>query len=278
MEAIAMKHYLTRFFYVLLLFLCATEQAATFIFDLDGVLIQKSTMTVIWESGPTNFLLNPFKATQLRQTLFSFLDLVEERRPETPFACSNGKLLPQIMCDWLDGTKDCKTIRTLIKQKIKSEEDFFATYGCKSAITGLTKFMFNPKKFAQSISILKKGKKLAKQCKAAGHKIYVLSNFDRESFEYLSERPSFKKLFSLFDGVCISGVVGKIKPDPAIFHELFSRWDIDTTQTIIYLDDEPCNIEGAQNLRLANLHAVLIKDGSYSDAYDRIKELNIEFL
>ena len=61
-----------------------------------------------------------------------------------------------------------------------------------------------------------------------------------------------------FDGVVVSGEEGLVKPDPAIFELLISRFDL-TPATSVFVDDVPANIAAA---RTAGLHGVVFTDAA----------------
>lgn len=252
---------------------------ATMIFDLDGVLLQKSISNVVWNIGPTNlFRINPFKAHKIKQTLFSFLDRLEPRRDDTPLAYNNGLVLPQIMCDWQTGTTRADIIKHRVAEALEHQDDFFNEHGCKSAVTAIANFMFTPELLAASMKPLKAGKQLLKRCKKAGHKVYIITNFDPESFKLLYNNKKIKRMFDLCDGICVSGFVGFIKPDPAIYQTLFENWEIDPNNELtFYFDDEPCNIDAAFNLQKEYLKPVLIKEGSFASAYKVLQQHGIIF-
>ena len=54
-----------------------------------------------------------------------------------------------------------------------------------------------------------------------------------------------QKLFSNFDGIVLSGPIGKIKPNKDIFDHITEKFDIDKNDCI-FIDDSSINIEGAK--------------------------------
>ena len=53
-----------------------------------------------------------------------------------------------------------------------------------------------------------------------GYKIYILSNYSRDHFQYISRHFSF---FGLEDGMLVSYTVGLLKPDLRIYAALFEK-------------------------------------------------------
>lgn len=91
-----------------------------------------------------------------------------------------------------------------------------------------------------------------KELEALGLRLYALTNWSHETF------PVARKLFSFldwFDGIVVSGEEKLIKPDPAIFHRLLTRYDI-TPSRAVYIDDSPRNVAGAADVGLRALRFV----------------------
>ncbi len=80
--------------------------------------------------------------------------------------------------------------------------------------------------------------------KAAGHAVYGLSNWSAETFPIEYRKHDF---FQLLDGYLISGDVGIVKPDPAIF-ELMLRKIGQPAQACLFIDDSTTNVDAARQL------------------------------
>jgi len=91
---------------------------------------------------------------------------------------------------------------------------------------------------------------LARDLKRAGHSIYVLTNCSAEKFPQAREIHPF---LSIFDDAIVSGEVGLIKPDPAIFHYTLTRIGRDA-QECIFIDDSLPNIESARGVGIPSIH------------------------
>ena len=85
---------------------------------------------------------------------------------------------------------------------------------------------------------------LVDELRANGVAVYVLSN---SSAETLPRSPDAVEAFTHFDDVLLSGSVGLLKPDPAIFHEAASRWGLDGATTWFVDDNEP-NVVAARDV------------------------------
>ncbi len=83
-------------------------------------------------------------------------------------------------------------------------------------------------------------------------RLLALTNWSRETFPIALERYDF---LHWFEGIVVSGEERLIKPDPAIFRLLISRYGLDANRTV-FIDDSPRNVDGA---RQAGLHAILFE-------------------
>jgi putative hydrolase of the HAD superfamily len=83
-----------------------------------------------------------------------------------------------------------------------------------------------------------------------GYPLYALSNFIRESFEFL--RPSFS-FFDLFTAMVLSYRIGHVKPEPQIYEHLLLAHKLEPEECL-FIDDMEQNVEGA---RSAGIHSIL---------------------
>jgi 2-haloacid dehalogenase len=91
---------------------------------------------------------------------------------------------------------------------------------------------------------------LLEELRAGGTRLLALTNWSRETFPIALERYEF---LSWFEGILVSGHEGLIKPDPAIFRLLISRFDIDISRTL-FIDDNMRNVEAARQVGLHAIH------------------------
>lgn len=75
--------------------------------------------------------------------------------------------------------------------------------------------------------------------KARGFQLYLFSNTNQAHAEFFLA--AYSEVFSLFDGHVFSHEVGAIKPDPAIYHEALSKFEL-VAENTLYIDDLPENI------------------------------------
>lgn len=91
---------------------------------------------------------------------------------------------------------------------------------------------------------------LLPQLHTLGKRLYVLSNYGPVGFARAEER--FADVFSQFDGMIISGREKLIKPDPAIYRLLLSRYGLNAAETV-FIDDRAENIRAAQSVGMQGI-------------------------
>lgn len=82
------------------------------------------------------------------------------------------------------------------------------------------------------------------ELKAKGCPVFALTNFSAEKFRLTRQRFAF---FDVFDGLAVSGEIGAIKPDRAIFDHLCDTFDLSPPETV-FIDDTQVNIAAASAL------------------------------
>jgi len=86
--------------------------------------------------------------------------------------------------------------------------------------------------------------------KANGYQLYYLSNYAKTTHEHSKDELSF---LSLMNGGMMSYEIQKIKPEPAIYHSFFEKYQIIPKNTV-FIDDRKPNIEMAKTLGLHTVH------------------------
>ena len=90
---------------------------------------------------------------------------------------------------------------------------------------------------------------LVRELKSAGTPLYALTNFSTEKFPLVRQRFD---VFELFDGIVVSGEIGLIKPNPAIYRQLLDRYGLDAS-ACIFIDDLPANVEAARSIGMRGI-------------------------
>lgn len=86
-------------------------------------------------------------------------------------------------------------------------------------------------------------KALIADLKAAGYRLYVLSNMSKEFIEFLRE----KGVYAYFDGEVVSCVEHVVKPEKEIYVRLTERYALDPAETL-FIDDRKKNTATAREL------------------------------
>lgn len=76
--------------------------------------------------------------------------------------------------------------------------------------------------------------------KAAGYRLYVLSNMSREFIDFLRRQPVYRH----FDGEVVSCEEHTVKPEPAIYRILLDRYGLCADETL-FIDDRSANLDAA---------------------------------
>lgn len=107
--------------------------------------------------------------------------------------------------------------------------------------------------------------KLIDELKAAGYKLYVLSNMSREFIDFLRKQ----KVYENFDGDVVSCEVGIVKPMPEIYDLLLERFNLDPAETI-FIDDRKENVDAAVAKGIATFH---FDRNDYEGSCERLREI-----
>lgn len=221
----------------------SSSQSANIILDLGDVLFETNYLKTLWHIGPMKMAYyassghNPFT---IDTKLFSYLDALKPmNRNEVIAKDPHGHILPQFMCDWLKGTISGPQLLDYIRRTPGN----FVNWQEEILVRALAETIFNPQTFAQTRILVPEGITFVNECKQAGHKLFILSNWDPQSFALLQE--AHADFFKLFDGIVISGIVHLIKPDPAIYQYLLSTYNLDPEESFL-IDDMEDNIQAAR--------------------------------
>ncbi|MBQ5358101.1 MAG: HAD family phosphatase [Alistipes sp.] len=107
--------------------------------------------------------------------------------------------------------------------------------------------------------------KLIDELKAAGYKLYVLSNMSREFIDFLRKQ----RVYENFDGDVVSCEVGIVKPMPEIYDLLLKRFNLDPAETI-FIDDRKENVDAAATKGIATFH---FDRNDYEGSCERLREI-----
>ncbi len=242
-------------FSLVLIITASSAHIDTIILDCDGVVSLTHNSRLYWQIGPRHFLsylarLNNPK--EIKRSLFSFLDSLEQPKDEQYKPTDpSGHTLPQIMCDWFKGTKSSRDILQLIDQELQTfRNDLFSSRPQQRLVHTICRTIFDPQNYVKTRRFNKKSLSFLRWAKKQGFKLYLLSNWDRQSFAIFSQLHA--DVFSLFDGMVISGEVGLLKPDPRIYKHLCTTYKLNPA-TCLFIDDQWQNIQVAQQVGMKSV-------------------------
>lgn len=105
-----------------------------------------------------------------------------------------------------------------------------------------------------------------KDLKKNGYRVYLLSNYSRRLYQL--DKPIFQFL-NFVDGGIISYQVQHIKPEPEIYEDLISTYQINPTEAV-FLDDLQENLDGAKKF---GFHTIQVKN--HDQALEDLRKLGV---
>lgn len=239
----------------LLFFLCSAPlMGANIVFDLHGVLIavrQSTYISMLPMSATAHYLtLDAPSFKGIKKDWFTFLTLLDDTPETTPAYDTSGLPVPKIMTDNLKGTVSCTTVCARAKELYDSKHSYFRSEAHRNFMYHLTCTIFTPELFMQGVSWFDEMIDLAIHYKQQGHRVYILSNLNDEHFAQL--QTSYPHHIAFFDGYTVSGQVGLVKPDKALYHLFLATHKLNASETI-FIDDQKINCDAAQECGITSI-------------------------
>ncbi|MFX0177347.1 MAG: HAD family hydrolase [Candidatus Hodarchaeota archaeon] len=190
---------------------------------------------VLFNWDPENFLL---RFTNKKQKVKWFLDNIIHSR------------------EWLGLDKGLLNLK-------EAESKFLFSYPKEKAL--ISSFF---KHWMEILTPISKNVLISKDLKENGYKIYILSNFIKEAFDFINFRNEF---LSLFDGKIISGFEKVAKPDIEIYNLLINRYSL-MPEECVFIDDVKPFLRPAKKLGMITIwHYPTI------ELREELKKLSIRF-
>ncbi len=221
---------------------------ANIIFDMNGVLSYQDKAQTVLAAGPITVarLMLASRTIFVRSLLMKTLHAVPVKVDLSCTATPTdelGRPMPNLMIAWMRGEVSGKAAMQKIEVFLKQDQTICQHNAAKKLVLLLSEAIFLPDRFIGATRLYKKSIALVKACKNSGHRIYLLTNWDKESFALLRKKhPAF---CTLFDGTVVSGVVGMLKPEKEIYAYLLDTYDLDANDTI-FIDDQAINVTAAR--------------------------------
>ena len=260
--------------------LSVRAQQTTMVFDLGGVMLEKSIGRYVQEFDILALLFQTIrdqtKPWMMQALIFDLLKTMD-RELEVEFtkedgfrnACTTkGVEFPYIISLYQSGRIGPKEALTRAKKAINANYGFFKSIDHQKIVERAVELIFNPECDAKCSLEIAAGMKLLEELAAIRDsgtgvikEIVGLSNWEEHSFELTRRRvPGLKN----FDDIIISGKTGKIKPNKQAFTDLLERHRLEASDCL-FVDDQMENIEAAR--------ACGIKSLLFTDYYKLRKEL-----
>ena len=100
-----------------------------------------------------------------------------------------------------------------------------------------------------NIPLIKGMPELIRDIKAAGGRVYLLSNISNYFAENYQHNAEVKAVLDLFDGLVFSAPIKMAKPQRRIFEHIIAKYDLDPSESI-FVDDNHDNIAMAKEVGL----------------------------
>lgn len=262
-----------------------TLHSKAIIWDLGRTLFKPHQWSILKEIGLGDFLLYPLFSRKNPHEIqnMAFTVLRALTCPHSPLnsynlapATDKGALLPLAFRGWLAGYYSNQEILQDAYLKIAEFDahGYFSNKREKRLVTKTLEFMFTPSKFALHMKPIGQALKVLSDCYNTGaHEMFILSNWDPESFSYLYHSHHGQKVFQYFkpENIVISGDINIIKPDPKAFKYMLKTYNLKPEDCIL-IDDEIINIDIARTLGITGIH---LQKGNYTQLRSELKRLHI---
>lgn len=234
----------------------------TIIFDLGGVLLGQSRAGFIRSLGlGALFTYAIFDRKALWKFPAALQDLVfavcgqfkiEKDPCIKPSFTPAGVELPYILCAYQAGRIYSADILEQLPHVLHvcRKKGYFVSHRQELLVKRAIEGIFNAELIAKyiypirpTVSLLRRLAHIKNPDGSKKYRILALSNWDKESFAFVKQR--FAHQFSYFDGIIISGDVGTIKPNQAIFECAMKLYNLQP-EDCIFIDDQNENIIAAK--------------------------------
>lgn len=147
---------------------------------------------------------------------------------------NSGEALPEFWDDYDRGTRDIDSVAQCLAE--------FRGSDFETAKSRMLEAVTYQEQVAPTA-------KLIAELKAAGYRLFVLSNMSKDYIEFLREMPVFQH----FEGEIVSCEVGLIKPEREIYNLLLDRYNLVPEQTM-FIDDRKPNVDAAAEVGINPFH------------------------
>ena len=147
---------------------------------------------------------------------------------------NSGEALPEFWDDYDRGTRDIDSVAQCLAEFRGSDFDT-----AKSMMLAAITYQ----------EVVAATEQLIVDLKAAGYRLFVLSNMSKDYIEFLRKM----SVFQHFEGEIVSCEVGLIKPEREIYNLLLDRYNLVPEQTM-FIDDRKPNVDAAAEVGINPFH------------------------
>lgn len=265
-----------KLFAIFMLF--SSLNAKDLVWDFGGIMFDPSYVNMGLKVGPSYFLkymIMDFRSPDVQNKLFEFLETVmADDKRFGPVGTGDGRILPTIMRHWQAGTilpSEIVKIATEHVQKMDKIGYFGSKYE-KDLIQRIIETMFSPEALAECVYPVEQGIDLLKKCISAKNpdgtkrnRNFGCSNWDGVSYKLVKEK--YPEVVALFDGIIVSGDIGKVKPDRDFYEHIITEFNLNPVETLL-IDDQEVNAKGA---RKCNMGTLILKSWDYKVLEQQLK-------
>ncbi|MGC2310210.1 MAG: HAD-IA family hydrolase [Candidatus Babeliaceae bacterium] len=243
---------------LLSIFTHSKSEIRNIIFDLGYTTFEPKKLKCGMELGIIDSLgyLKNHSKEYLQDSVFEVLSFLGEQEGEAYelVRTNTGAPAPTITVEWFKGNITSQDIFEQLTDLLQElcNEDYFENEREYRLIKNTFNIMFDPQTLAKVMKpidnmqrLIKKLAQIRDEDGNPQYQFFILSNWDRESFDVLYEK--YPKFFARFDPehIIISGEIGLVKPHPAIFEYMLTTYNLDSAQCL-FIDDQLENIEAAE--------------------------------
>ncbi len=160
----------------------------------------------------------------------------------------DNKRIPTYMIEWLTGNRSNEELCNEICSCVEQHPEWFCSYE-QEVMLNMTRGTFIPEQFVVVQQLIESMIKLMQQLKHEGYPIYILSNWDKESFALMIQM--YPELSALCSGYMASGHCQMAKPDIRM-NQCFEQQFVHPSYILI--DDQKDNIAAAQAAGWFGIH------------------------
>jgi HAD superfamily hydrolase (TIGR01509 family) len=235
----------------------SSREYTTIIFDLTGVIFKVNKLDICKRLGllRTFWYVLTHRKNPVRLYL-NALNALCQLPSHNPLRlkqnmCFGSLIFPSCITEYFTGKKTgLQTAHDLYSGvQTLDAQNYFTSAQERALLEHIIANVFVKERNANGFTPLKKNVRLLKKLKES-YKLFLLSNFDKETFEKLYQ--THRSIFDLFDGIIVSGQVGLLKPYKEVYHYLLDTYQVDPTKTI-FIDDQEENIKEPQKMGITTI-------------------------